>query len=207
MNRTEPKQVHISVEDLLRLGDAQMREPSAETGALLRGVMDGAVFDVRGCVGLGSGDNPETASFEVGDQTQANIEEELRLNSHMPTWSMAHTHGPYLGSDANGPSSADIRYTGQLESQISNYGVSLVIKTNADGSGRFTFFDGEGRQIPWVVTGLDGGEYTQAYIRANGWGDAWNRDEYGYGNTQPFTKEYLSGQAANNNRVFERVAA
>ncbi|MFA5792330.1 MAG: hypothetical protein WC897_00475 [Candidatus Gracilibacteria bacterium] len=202
--KQRPDQVHITVKDLLRLGDAQMRNPRAETGALLLGgIMNGTVFDVKECIGLGLGDNPETARFEVGDQTKANIEEELRLNSHTPNWSMAHTHGPYLGADANGPSSADIRYTGQLENQISNYGVSLVIKTNADGSGRLTFFDGQGREIPWVVTGLDGRERTQADVRTNGWGSAWDRDAHGCSSTQHFTRE----RASNNNRAFERAVA
>jgi hypothetical protein len=193
----------MSVEDLLRIGDAQMRNQEAETGALLLGgIMDGTVFNVEGCVGLGLGDSPKTNKFEVGDQTRAKIQEELRLNPHTPTWSMAHTHGPQLGPEANGPSSADISYSGQLEDQVSNYGVSLVIKANADGGGRFTFFDGQGREIPWVVTGLDGREHTQAAVRANGWGSAWDRDAYGYSSTQYFD----TGRAANNNRAFSVAA-
>lgn len=200
--RQKPQEVHMKMEDLLRIGDQQMRNPALETGALLLGLMEGTAFKVQECVGLGVGDNPGTSTFEVGDQTRANIQDELRIN---PTanWSIAHTHGPNLGKDANGPSSADLRYSNQLENSISNYGISLVVKVNSDGGGYFTFFDGQGTEIPWVITGLNGIQYSKSDVKANGWGNAWNRDAQGLSSTQYFARE----RSANNSNHFQQKAA
>ncbi len=200
--RQRPQEVRMKMEDLIRIGDKQMRNPALETAALLLGIMEGSAFKVKECVGLGLGDNPGSRTFDVGDKTRSNISEELKLNPGS-TWSMAHTHGPTLGSDTNGPSSADIRYANTLENDVSNYGVSLIAKVNADGGGFITFFDGKGKEIPWVITGLDGREYSQAQVRRSGWGNAWNRDAYGLSETQYFIKE----RSANNNDFFQRAVA
>lgn len=182
-----PSEVHMDVKDLIRVGDAQMRNPTMETGALLLGSIQGTAFKVDECVGLGLGDNPGTRTFEVGAPTISTIQDELRVNPDAH-WGLGHTHGPLLGADANGPSRADLDYTRRLE-EHSTYAVSLVVKANNDGGGCFTFFDGQGNSIPWVLTGLDGREYKQAEVRANGWGNAWGRDEHGLSQSQNFTRE------------------
>jgi hypothetical protein len=187
----------MDLKDLLRVGDAQMRNPTVETGALLLGAMQGTTFQVQEAVGLGLGDNPGSNTFEVGDPTRTAVQDELRVKP-TSTWSFAHTHGPLLGADANGPSSTDLRYSGQLE-QNDRYGVSLVAKVNADGGGYFTFFDGQGNTIPWVLTGLDGKKYSQAEVRRSGWGNAWGRDRHGLSSTQPFHRSL--SPVANNTRA------
>ncbi len=186
MTAQRPSEVHMDLKDLLRVGDSQMRNPTVETGALLLGEMHGTAFQVQEAVGLGLGDNPGSSTFEVGDPTREAVQDELRLQPDS-TWSFAHTHGPLLGANANGPSSADLRYSGQLE-QNDRYGVSLMAKVNADGGGCFTFFDGRGNTIPWVLTGLDGRKYSQAEVRRSGWGTAWGRDRHGLSASQPFQR-------------------
>lgn len=185
--RQKPQEVHIDVKDLIRIGDQQMRNPAFETGALLLGKMEGTAFKIKDCVGLGLGDEPETTKFSVADQTRTNIQDELKLNP-TSTWSLAHTHGPNIVGGEN-PSSADIGYAGLLENNVDAYGVSLVVKVNPNGGGFFTFFDGFGNEIPWVVTGLDGREYAQKHVKENGWGTAWNRDSHGLYQSQHFIRE------------------
>ncbi len=194
MTAQRPTEVHMDIRDLLKIGDAQMRKPDSETGALLVGERQGTAFTVTRCIGMGVGDDPSSTVFQVGQETSSAVDDELKLYPGS-TWSFAHTHGPLLvGEAARDPSLADIQYSRTLENHSAQYGVSLMVKVDPDGGGSFTFFNGDGQPVPWVLTGLDGRQYSQAEVQRSGWGGAWGRDRHGLSTTQFFTKELPSAQ-------------
>ncbi len=149
MNNQKINHVTVKMRDILELGDQQMRDGMHEYGAAILGTKVGTNLSIKKLLALGTGDQPNTSTFEIGAKTSREAEPKIRALGY-PTFGVAHTHGPNIALDQ--PSLADIK-------AATRYQICMLLKVNYDGSGRIEFFDHRRRKIPFTLIGMDGRSY------------------------------------------------
>ena len=142
---------HITVraQDIVELGNQQMLKPNNEVGGAIVGTTEGTRLMVDRIIPMGTGSSPNSHTFDIDERLAQTTMAKVRQTGKK-FHGIAHTHGPQV--DLRVPSSPD-------RTASNNYDICLLIKVDSNGGGRFEFFDGQRRNIPFTVIGLDRKSY------------------------------------------------
>jgi len=149
MSMSRIEHITIRAKDIIDLGTEQFYNRTAEFGGAIVGTQQGTHLAVDRIIPMGKGAKPDPDRFEIdrrlAEDTMSKVQ---RTGKNF--FGIAHTHGPEVGDE--NPSEQDFV-------TANNYDICMLIKVDADGGGKFEFFDGQRRGIPCTIIGLDGNVY------------------------------------------------
>ena len=142
--------VTIQAKDVIDFGNQQLRDSNHEFGGAIVGKLEGTHLKVGKIIPMGTGARPGVDEFYIDEALAAETQKKV-TDSDADFFGIAHTHGPKIKNRE--PSAEDFVTAKKTP-------ISMLVKVDPQGGGRFEFFTGDRRNIPFTVIGMDGRTYT-----------------------------------------------